>query len=363
MKHNIRFYSLLLALIITGCKSNDKNNIDSKSDKEQIDDYSAKIDSLIQTTSPRKFNGVVLITQDGKTMYSKAYGYSNIENKKPITLKDNFRIQSNSKQITAVLTLREVEKGKIDLDNPIRVYLPDLKQSWADTVTVHHLLNMSSGVVDIEEPLAFELGTDFHYSNPAYGLLGKIIETSTGKHYTEVANTLFRELGMDNTHCYEMGKTNAGLTNGYWISNGELEVVKFDSLNFTEESWANFIPAGGIISNPHDLNVWDTKLHNGGILKPETYNIMVNSEVVDLDYTFSDKASNYGYGVNINEGEPSKYIGHAGRGIGFVNLKFYVPDKKLDVIILENIHNRDVDIVYHFEKKIREIVLNSNLMK
>ena len=363
MKYNIKFYSLIIALIIIGCNSSDKNKIYSKSDKGQIDDYTAIIDSLIQTTSPRKFNGVVLITQDGKTKYSKAYGYSNIENKMPITLKDNFRIQSNSKQITAVLVLKEVEKGKISLEAPIRVYLPDLKQSWADTVTVHHLLNMSSGVVDIDKPLAFKPGTDFHYSNPAYGLLGKIIETSTGKHYTEVANTLFKELGMNNTYCYEIGKTSAGLSNGYWISNDEFELVDFNSLNFTEESWANFIPAGGIVSNPHDLNVWDTKLHNGGILKTETYNLMVNSKVVDLDYTFSDKESNYGYGVNINEGEPSKYIGHAGRGIGFVNLKFYVPEKKLDVIILENVYNRDVDIVYHFENKIREIVLNSNLVK
>ncbi|MFA6278209.1 MAG: hypothetical protein WC622_15775, partial [Pedobacter sp.] len=65
---------------------------------------------------------------------------------------------------------------------------------------------------------------------------------------------------------------------------------------------------------------------------------------------------------NINEGEPVKYIGHAGRGIGFVSLKFYVPAKNLDVIILENIYHRDTPIVYHFEKNIRQIVMNSNLV-
>jgi len=50
-----------------------------------------------------------------------------------------------------------------------------------------------------------------------------------------------------------------------------------------------------------------------------------------------------------------KYIGHAGRGIGFVSLKFYVPARELDVIILENVYSRDNDIVYHFEKNIRKI--------
>lgn len=47
------------------------------------DDYSTKIDSLIQTTNPRGFNGVILITQNGKIKYSKAVGYSDFEKKYP----------------------------------------------------------------------------------------------------------------------------------------------------------------------------------------------------------------------------------------------------------------------------------------
>ena len=105
---------LILASVFIGC-----SNKESKSTRinsyQVVDDYSAKIDSLIRTTNPRKFNGVILINQSGKEKYSKAFGYSNFENNTPITLQDNFRIQSNSKQITAVLVLKEVEKGKIDL--------------------------------------------------------------------------------------------------------------------------------------------------------------------------------------------------------------------------------------------------------
>lgn len=362
IEQTLKISFLIIVLTIVGCGEN-KNKVNTENKSQAVDDYTTKIDSLIKTTNPRKFNGVVRITQNGGTKYSKEYGFSDFEKKTPISLNSNFRIQSNSKQITAVLILMEVEKGNIDLESPIGKYLPELKQTWADTVTVHQLMNMSSGVVNINGPLAFEPGTDFRYSNPAYGLLGKTIEAVTGKNYTEVANTFFKELGMNNTYCYEIDKINTGLVNGYWISNEELEKVDFDSLNFTKESWANFIPAGGIVSNPHDLNIWDTKLHNGDILKSETYSHMVNSEVVDSDYTFSDKESNYGYGVNIHEGEPFKYIGHAGRGIGFVNLKLYVPEKKLDIIIMENVYNRDLDIVYHFEKEIRKIVLNSSLAK
>jgi CubicO group peptidase (beta-lactamase class C family) len=57
------------------------------------------------------------------------------------------------------LTLKEVEKGKIDLQSPVRKYLSDLPQ--ADTVTVHHLLNFSAGITDIEQTLDFKPGSDF----------------------------------------------------------------------------------------------------------------------------------------------------------------------------------------------------------
>lgn len=354
MRQLIRFLTLFSTIFLINY-----NGYGQRTD----DDYSSKIDSLIQTTNPRTFNGVIIITQKGKKKYSKAYGYSDFDKKIPLTLKDNFRIQSNSKQITAVLILKEVEKGTLILDKPIKTYLTDLKQQWSDTVTVHQLLNMSAGIVNLNKPLAFKPGTDFYYSNPAYGLLGRLIEKVTGKKYIEVANNLFKELKMKNTHCYEIGNTNNGLINGYWFSKDSISLVDFKTLNFTNESWANFIPAGGIISNAIDLNTWDTKLHNGEILQTKSYVSMVNSTIVDSDFTFSEKKSNYGYGVNINEEEPVKYIGHAGRGVGFVSLKFYVPSKKLEVIILENVYHRDTNIVYYFEKSIRQIVMNSNLVK
>ncbi|MFA6278210.1 MAG: hypothetical protein WC622_15780, partial [Pedobacter sp.] len=99
---------------------------------------------------------------------------------------------------------------------------------------------------------------------------------------------------MKNTYCYEIDKPNNGLVNGYWQTNDSISVVDFKTLNFTPESWANFIPAGGIISNAIDLNIWDTKLHSGKILQTTSYVSMVNSAVVDSDFTFSHKKSNYG---------------------------------------------------------------------
>lgn len=121
---------------------------------EQADDYAARIDRLVQEASPRTFNGVILIAKNGKEEYAKAVGYADFENKIPLRLENNFRIMSNSKQITAVLVLREVERGKIDLHSPVRKYLPELSQAWADKVTVHQLLNFSAGITEIDKPPA-----------------------------------------------------------------------------------------------------------------------------------------------------------------------------------------------------------------
>ena len=132
---------------------------------QQKESWSAKIDSLIQTKQPITFNGVILITKKGKPQYSKAFGLKDLQTKLPLTMNDQFEIMSNSKQITSVLLLKEVEKGKVDLDSPIKKYLPYLKQSWADSVTVHQLLNHTHGISDIEKSLLFKPGTDFKYGN------------------------------------------------------------------------------------------------------------------------------------------------------------------------------------------------------
>ena len=367
MKCIFKISILVFVFIIFSCDEN-KNKTNNENKKQLVDDYSAKIDSLISTTNPRKFNGVVLITQEGETRYSKEYGFSDFEKKIPISLNDNFRIQSNSKQITAVLVLKEVEKGNIDLHKPINEYLSELKQTWADSVNVHQLLNMSSGIIDIDKPLIFEPGEGYRYSNPGYELLGSILKNVTGKEFSELANQLFRELDMKNTYCYQFDKPNIGLVNGHFLENGKVNMVEFESIGFTKESWKDFIPAGGIISNAYDLNIWDTRLHKGEILNSDLYKRMIIPTNRGPHAAFNNDTIGYAYGLRIQDSHQTKHLGHGGRGIGFVSIKFYIPKTDVDVIIWENIYAMDGDwrggnLVYHFENKIREIVINSNLGK
>lgn len=326
---------------------------------EKTDDYSSRIDSLIKETSPRSFNGVILITKNGKTKYSKAFGYADFENKIPLKPEDNFRIMSNSKQVTAVLILREVEKGKIDLQSPVRKYLPDLPQAWADKVTVHQLLNFSSGITEIDKPLSFQPGTDFLYGVTTYTMLGNIFEKTSGKTYIEAANDLFKELGMRNSFCYEENKKN-NVINGYVNSKNAYTLREHP---VQREDWVGFIPAGGIVSNAGDLNIWDEKLHKGKILSPEAYKLMTSYDIASQHVAFGDKKNGYGYGVYVSDTTPVKYIGHSGKGLGFASVKVYFPEKDVDVVVLENQYSEDSGLHYYFEIKIREIVMNSSLLR
>ncbi|MFD2943604.1 serine hydrolase domain-containing protein [Flavobacterium notoginsengisoli] len=326
----------------------------SHSSAQKKYDYKKSIDSLIQNTNP-VFNGVVVVSQNGKTLYSKVKGYSNFETKKPLTLDSQFEIMSNSKQIAAVLVLLEVEKGKVDLNSPIKKYLPELKQSWADSVTVHQLLNHSHGIVGLEKPLAFKPGTNFKYGNLSFGLIGKIVEFSTKKSYTEVAETLFKKLKMNHTFCYSKEKAQNSVT-GYYNIKDTLNPVS--KTQITPES----LGADGILSTAGDLTIWNNNLHKGKILKPELYQLLIKNSILSQHNFFGKEKDGYGYGIRTIEKEKFKYLGHTGLGDGFSSVNLYFPESDISLIVVENQMNDDSNLFYASEFKIKNILFKSDLL-
>lgn len=258
------------------------------------------------------------------------------------------------------MILKEVEKGRIDLQRPVRKYLPALNQTWADTVTVHQLLNFSSGISEIDKPLVFRPGTDFLYGVTTYTMLSQILEKVTGKKFTELANQLFKDLGMKNSFCFEKSKNKDRIINGYANSGTEFKVVQAP---LSEQEWYDFIPAGGMVSNAVDLNKWDMMLHKGEILKPKTYQLMTTYNITARHESFGSEKIGYGYGVRVSDKAPIHFIGHSGKGLGFANIKMYFPEKDVDLIVLENVYHSDPSLHYYFEVKIREIVMGTSLVR
>ncbi|MDR2122309.1 MAG: beta-lactamase family protein [Flavobacteriaceae bacterium] len=323
---------------------------------QKRDDYSKKIDSLIHTELPNskhKFDGVILISKNGKTVYSTSVGYSDRENRKKIKLNDKFAIMSISKQITSVLVLKEAEKKHIDLQAPIKKYLPNLEQPWADSVCVYQLLNHTSGIKALDKPLTSKPGKVFNYSDLSYILLGKVLEFSTKKSYAELANNLFKDLKMKNTQCYVNSMTS--LIKSYEIKDNQWDVEKIKIL-------PDDLPAFGIISTAKDINTWNQALHQGKLLQPEMYNRMISYSIKAQHIVFGEKEVGYGFGIRINDEGKVHYIGHTGAGYGFTSTNLYFPEEKVSIIILENKRHKEMKFSYFFQYELKNLILKSSLL-
>lgn len=340
-------FATIFLLILMNCNSS----------KVFSNNYDQKIDSLIQAKNPRSFNGVVLISENGQIKYFKAYGFSNFENKIPMKLNDHFSTMSLAKQITATLVMQEVEKGNIDLNTSIKNYLKDFNYDWANKVTVHHLLDNSSGIDswELKENLLFEPGTNFKYSNIGYATLGKILENVTGKSYEALVTNLFRKCEMKNSY-FPNEISNKFLVKSYTLSkNNERNLVE----KFPFEQ--NLFPGSHLIVTASDLVKWNENLHGGKLLKNENYQKMINYSIKNKHELFSENEIGYGYGLRINDEVEGKEFGHTGfsPAAGFTAVNLYYPSKKLSVIVLENVATENFDIAYYYESEIRKIILKN----
>ena len=350
MKQTFTLFRILFLVLFISC-----NNY-----AQQKDDFSAKIDSLLQTTNPRNFNGVVVIKQNGKIKYVKAHGYSDFNKKTELKISDKFSTMSIAKQITATLILQEVEKGTINLETPIRKYLPELKYSWADTITVNQLLNNTSGLSseDIDKPLKFTPGAAFNYSNIGYYVAGQVLEKQSHKSFEELVTALFKKCGMTNSY-YPNETNNTFLTKGHSIKK-EGSIKLNEQLNFDIH---NYFGSHLIVSVP-DLAKWNECLHSGQLLKPATYKMMIAYSITNTHPLFGDKPIGYGYGLRINDKTNIMEIGHTGfhPSEGFTAVNLYYPKTKTSVIVMENQAFENFSIAYYFEQEIRKIVRKSNLL-
>ena len=274
--------------------------------------FTSRIDSLIETNDKRFFNGIILVSQNGKTIYSKVKGFANLESKTPLAIDNQFIIGSISKQMTAVVVLREVDKGRIDLYVPVKKYLPNMAQTWLDSITVHQLLNHTSGVTDWDKPLKFKPSTDFSYSNIGYELLAKIVENITNKSYATLTNEIFKISKMKHSMSPKLNQQKSLVNSYVEDSTGKIKLVEGLLIDLG-------IPSGGMISTAEDLLLWNKNLHGGKLLNPKSYNMMTTASSHRNHFIFGEV--DYGYGLQIDPKGKTLEIGHSGYATGFASME------------------------------------------
>jgi CubicO group peptidase (beta-lactamase class C family) len=308
-------------------------------------DKSVRIDSIINFYHQKNaFNGSVLIKKNGKVILSKGYGFADKENNISASDTTQYRIGSLTKTFTSLLIMQLVAENKLSLQDTIGKFLPTFVHKH---VTIQQLLTHTSGIPsytnDIEkmlsimqkeqslkeivtnlcsEPLEFESGSQFHYSNSGYTILAAIIETITEKEYGQVLNEkIFVPLTMTQTL---FGATPAN-SKAYYLGSIEPHyIIK------------NTAGAGGISSSVTDLLKWDEALKTDKLIS-----LTILSQAFLPRAAYDDWDADYGFGWMIDkkmfgQSKSHKIIYHPGTDIGYYSMFIRQPDADNLIIMLSN---------------------------
>lgn len=327
----------------------------------QNSDFTVYMDSFAKKND---FNGTIVIEKKSKTVYKKSFGYANFPFKVESSIDNRYKIASITKAFTSVLILQLYEQGKIDLDKTINAYLPEYKGEGGDKVTVKELLNMTSGIRNMDGGLSLESvlkngmpqyqqphtsdemltqfcngtivsqpGTEFDYNNADYIILGKIIEKLSGKSFSEnLGDKLLTPLKLDNTGLLSQQDIIEKLADTYFYR---------DDINKLTNDFPvyinNWYAAGAMYSTVDDILKFSEALFGYKLLKKKT-----------LDEMLTPGLGEYGYGVWIYKDYDIKHkmytvVKRPGSIMGAQAMLLHILENGTTVIILCNTNTVSLD--------------------
>jgi CubicO group peptidase (beta-lactamase class C family) len=319
----------------------------------------------------------VAVVKDGKVIFMKGYGYSNLEQKTPVTENTVFQIASNSKAFTGTsLALLEYYK-KLSLEDKVIKYLPYFKmnENWkTNEVTIADMLSHRIGYETFQtdflnwnstktrkeliENMAnvtpkFNLREKYGYCNMGFLTAGEIIPAACDTSWDDYLKYhYFLPLGMSNTHTtYSEFIKQPGASKAYSLVNDKVEEI-------TPANVDNLGPAASITSSVNDLSKWMIMQLNNG--KYEGKQIVPEQVIQRTRESFmivnpksrkGNNFSNYGLGWFLNDAHGKKVVTHDGGANGFLSKTVLIPEDNFGFVILTN-----SDAQYLFEALGNQII-------
>jgi len=317
------------------------------------------------------------VVADGQLVYTNSYGYTDIEKKIPVTAASMFRIASMSKSFTCMALLKLRDEGKLKLDDPAYLYIPELQQLKYPTldaphITIRHLMTHGAGfpednpwgdrqLADTDKDLMAFIGRQINFSNPpgiayeysnlGFALQAKIITKVSGMRYQDyLKKNIFEPLGMTNT-TYEYADVDAAkLAHGYrWLNNkwNEEELLHDEP----DGSWGAM---GAMISSVDEfagymafhLSAWPASnaTDNGPVKRSSVREMHHPWRWIGFDAGATlpggrkcATTTAYCYGLRwMNDCEGRTNIGHSGGLPGFGSQWRIMPDYGIGVVALAN---------------------------
>ena len=307
------------------------------------------------------FNGTVLVTDNGKMIYNKSFGYSNFDSKGQLNEYSIFQLASVSKQFTAVSVMILQERGILRYSDPVTKFFPGFPYP---EITIDLLLSHRSGLpnyvyfcdeyysekdkpitnrklmdlfIQNKPQLYFTPDKKFNYCNTNYCILAAIVEQATQTSFSDFVQTeIFDVLGMKNTY---IGHDLTG-------AHKSMTVTGYDEKDLppTEDYMDGLLGDKSIYSCTHDLNLWDKALYGDKIVKQSTLQAAMRPANDDMI-----GGRNYCYGWRIKslpDGNPVYY--HGGWWKGFNTFFMRNPKDNSSIIILSNRVNGSFNNIISF---------------
>jgi len=301
-----------------------------------------------QTGAPGMSAAVVL---DDRLAWSQGFGLADIENDVPSRAQTVFRIASISKPIAATAVMQLVERGRVNLDDPVQKYVPAFPVKGEQIITVRHLLAHTSGIrhyrqgemessrkyetvndalrIFKDDPLLFSPGTKYSYSTYGYNLLAGVVESASGIGFEEYLRThVWQPAGMISTYFDHVSAIVPKRAEQYVRAGRSVQNAPLADLS---NKWAG----GGMLSTAEDLARFHIALDEGKLLKPDTLKQMYTP------YRLADGTeSTYGLGWMVSKDDRGRtWIAHSGGATGGTTYLLRDPARKLAVAILCNVAN------------------------
>lgn len=345
---------------------------------------SERLDSLFTALYNKKaFNGNVLIAEKGNVLFEKSYGLANEATGQKLNLQTTFELASVSKQFTAMAIVLLAKQGKLNYDDKMAKYIPEL--SFYGDITLRQLLHHTGGLPDYMElfekhwdktkfalnqdivnlmathqpAVLFQPNEKYEYSNTGYALLGLIIEKAAKKSFANyLKDNIFTPLKMKNTKVYRSRYAPEKIDNyalGY-VQDSLGKKVLTDSFgkSFYTYYLDGIVGDGMVNSTLGDLLLWDRALYTDKLVDATDKSLIFNSVK-----TTNGEETNYGFGWIVNKHEKyGKIVNHSGGWAGYITFIERHLDQDKTIIFLQN--NESVTTVIPV-REVRKILYNEKI--
>jgi CubicO group peptidase (beta-lactamase class C family) len=309
----------------------------------------AKVDAIankvLQSTGVPSAS--VAVVKNGRLTYDNAYGAAKLEPRASATPDLRYAIGSISKQFTAAAILLLQQEGKVSLDDPVSRFIPGLTRG--NEVTVRQLLSHTSGYQDFwpqdyvmpmmlnsvtpqsiadrwaKQPLDFDPGARWQYSNTNYTLAAMVVEKAAGMPFFQFVRTRILEpVGLTSASDFDASPRAANATGYLRYGLGPLRPAPDAGAGWM---WG----AGMLAMTASDLAKWDISIIRHSLLKPESYRALEND--VHLN---NGAGTGYGLGVDVAMQNGRFMIEHSGEVSGFTAENIVFPEDSVAIVVLTN---------------------------